>query len=149
MASIIKFGATANQLLGLAIEAKKNNDVVKQVDFLKRAIEADPHCARAYIYLAEAYIEMNSYADANDTLFVALANSLEAGEQKLIFGHLAINYDELDMRDVAEYYAGEDEDARGMYIDPDKRFAPEFEERVYDGDDDEDDYDDGYDDLDE
>lgn len=104
MAEIYKFKVKYDDLLSLADKAYEEGDVVKHVEYLRRAMALDAKRTEAPMRLSQTYSELEAYEISNELIYRTLDKGVDDYDRAAFFGQLAINFAELDMPDVAEYY---------------------------------------------
>lgn len=104
MADIIKFDVTCDDLLELADKAFEEHDIVRHVDYLKRALKQDPAFHEASLRLAQTYAMLGVHEISNDVIYRALNLGVDEDMRAAFYAQLAMNFLDADDAEVAEYY---------------------------------------------
>ena len=126
MAEIFKFKVDYEDLIAIADKALGEKDIVKHVDYLRRALSLDPKRTEAPMKLAQTYAALEAYEISNEVIFRALDKGVNEDDRAAFFGQLAINFAELDMPEVAEYYIRDYSDEFDFSYDDSKPDARRF-----------------------
>lgn len=104
MAQIIGFNLSKEDYLNLAETAFKNGETEKSITYLDKALAIDECFTEASFSLAGVYASLGAWEISNATLFKALAKHPCADDRDRIFYQLAMNFLDVNLPDVAEYY---------------------------------------------
>ncbi|MDE6302173.1 MAG: hypothetical protein K2M36_01105, partial [Clostridia bacterium] len=104
MAQIYDFQLSVKQYVDLALEKHRKGDNVSAARYARKAISKDSKYLPAYSVLSLLYAEENEYELSNKTLFAGM-NASGKWEDPMVRRQLAHNYAQLEMFDVAMYYA--------------------------------------------
>lgn len=104
MAQIIGFNLSKEDYLNLAETAFKNGETEKSITYLDKALAIDERFVEASVSLAGVYASLGAWEISNATLYKALAKHPCADDRDRIFYQLAMNFLDVNLPDVAEYY---------------------------------------------
>ncbi len=104
MAQIIGFNLSKEDYRNLAETAFKNGETEKSITYLDKALAIDERFVEASVSLAGVYASLGAWEISNATLFKALAKHPCADDRDRIFYQLAMNFLDVNLPDVAEYY---------------------------------------------
>lgn len=119
MAQIIGFNLSKEDYLNLADKAFKDGETEKSISYLDKALSIDERSAEASIALAIVYASLGAFEISNATLFKALAKHPCADDRDRIFYQLALNFLDVNLPDVAEYYLRDIADAYDLQLPED------------------------------
>lgn len=104
MAQIIGFNLSPEDYLNLADNAFKDGETEKSIAYLDKALSIDERFSEASIALANVYAALGAFEISNATLYKALATHPCVDDRDRIFYQLAMNFLDVNLPDVAEYY---------------------------------------------
>lgn len=104
MAQIFDFQLSAKQYVDLALEKHRLGDSISSARYARKAIKTNKTYLPAYGVLSFLYADEHEFELANKTLFVGM-NESHNWDDPNARRQLAHNYMQLDMLDVAMYYA--------------------------------------------
>ena len=119
MAQIIGFNLSKEDYLNLAETAFKNGETEKSITNLDKALAIDERFVEASLALAGVYASLGAWEISNATLYKALAKHPCADDRDRIFYQLAMNFLDVNLPDVAEYYLRDIADAYGLQLPED------------------------------
>ena len=119
MAQIIGFNLSKEDYLNLAETAFKNGETEKSITNLDKALAIDERFVEASLALAGVYASLGAWEISNATLYKALAKHPCADDRDRIFYQLAMNFLDVNLPDVAEYYLRDVADAYGLQLPED------------------------------
>lgn len=119
MAQIIGFNLSKEDYINLADKAFKDGETEKSISYLDKALSIDERSAEASIALAIVYASLGAFEISNATLFKALAKHPCADDRDRIFYQLALNFLDVNLPDVAEYYLRDIADAYDLQLPED------------------------------
>ncbi len=104
MAQIIGFDFSKEDYLNLADKAFSGGETEKSITYLNKALSIDERFSEASIALANVYAALGAWELSNATLYKALATHPGDDDKDRIFYQLAMNFLDVNLPDVAEYY---------------------------------------------
>lgn len=116
MAQIIGFNLSKEDYLNLAETAFKNGETEKSITYLDKALSIDERFVEAALALAGVYASLGAWEISNATLYKALAKHPCADDRDRIFYQLAMNFLDVNLPDVAEYYLRDIADAYDLQL---------------------------------
>ncbi len=119
MAQIIGFNLSKEDYLNLAETAFKNGETEKSITYLDKALAIDERFVEASLALAGVYASLGAWEISNATLYKALAKHPCADDRDRIFYQLAMNFLDVNLPDVAEYYLRDIADAYDLQLPED------------------------------
>ena len=119
MAQIIGFNLSKEDYLNLAETAFKNGETEKSITYLDKALSIDERFVEASLALAGVYASLGAWEISNATLYKALAQHPCADDRDRIFYQLAMNFLDVNLPDVAEYYLRDIADAYDLQLPED------------------------------
>lgn len=119
MAQIIGFNLSKEDYLNLAETAFKNGETEKSITNLDKALAIDERFVEASLALAGVYASLGAWEISNATLYKALAKHPCADDRDRIFYQLAMNFLDVNLPDVAEYYLRDIADAYDLQLSED------------------------------
>lgn len=119
MAQIIGFNLSKEDYLNLAETAFKNGETEKSITNLDKALAIDERFVEASLALAGVYASLGAWEISNATLYKALAKHPCADDRDRIFYQLAMNFLDVNLPDVAEYYLRDIADAYDLQLPED------------------------------
>lgn len=119
MAQIIGFNLSKEDYLNLAETAFKNGETEKSITNLDKALTIDERFVEASLALAGVYASLGAWEISNATLYKALAKHPCADDRDRIFYQLAMNFLDVNLPDVAEYYLRDIADAYDLQLPED------------------------------
>ena len=119
MAQIIGFNLSKEDYLNLAETAFKNGETEKSITNLDKALAIDKRFVEASLALAGVYASLGAWEISNATLYKALAKHPCADDRDRIFYQLAMNFLDVNLPDVAEYYLRDIADAYDLQLPED------------------------------
>ncbi len=119
MAQIIGFNLSKEDYLNLADNAFKDGETEKSIAYLDKALSIDARFCEASIALATVYSALGAWEISNATLFKALSKHPSAEDRDRIFYQLAMNFLDVNLPDVAEYYLRDIADAYDLQLPED------------------------------
>ena len=119
MAQIIGFNLSKEDYLNLAETAFKNGETEKSITYLDKALAMDERFVEASLALAGVYASLGAWEISNATLYKALAKHPCADDRDRIFYQLAMNFLDVNLPDVAEYYLRDIADAYDLQLPED------------------------------
>ena len=119
MAQIIGFNLSKEDYFNLADDAFSKGDSEKSIVNLNKALNVDDRFFEASLALATVYSSLGVWDLSNATLFKALAKHPCADDRDRIFYQLALNFLDVNLPDVAEYYLRDIADAYDLQLPED------------------------------
>ena len=119
MAQIIGFNLSKEDYLNLAETAFKNGETEKSITNLDKALAIDERFVEASLALAGVYASLGAWEISNATLYKVLAKHPCADDRDRIFYQLAMNFLDVNLPDVAEYYLRDIADAYDLQLPED------------------------------
>lgn len=116
MAKILGFDLTKEDYLNLADSAFSKGETEKSIAYLDKALSIDARFADASIARAVVYASLGAWELSNATLFKALSEHPDEDDKGRIFYQLAMNFADVNLFDVAEYYLRDIADAYDIQI---------------------------------
>lgn len=116
MAKILGFDLTKEDYLNLADSAFSKGETEKSIAYLDKALSIDARFADASIARAIVYASLGAWELSNATLFKALSEHPDEDDKGRIFYQLAMNFADVNLFDVAEYYLRDIADAYDIQI---------------------------------
>lgn len=119
MAQIIGFNLSKEDYLNLAEKAFKDGETEKSITYLDKALTIDGRFVEASVALAGVYSALGAWEISNATLYKALAKHPSEEDRERIFYQLAMNFLDINLPDVAEYYLRDIADAYDLQLPED------------------------------
>lgn len=116
MAKILGFDLSKDDYLSLADSAFSKGETEKSITYLDKALALDARFVDVSIARSMVYASLGAWDISNATLFKSLARHPSQDDQGRIFYQLAVNFADLNMPDVAEYYLRDIQDAYDIQI---------------------------------
>ncbi len=106
MAEIYDFNLNSKQYLNLALEKHRLGDALSAARYARNAIKCDKRNLSAYLVLSLIYAEDSEYDIANQVLFFGMHESGDWNNEE-VRRALTINFMQMNMYEVAAYYAND------------------------------------------
>lgn len=119
MAQIIGFNLSKEDYLNLAEKAFKDGETEKSITYLDKALSIDERFVEASVALAGVYSALGAWKLSNATLYRSLSKHPSDQDRERIFYQLAMNFLDLNLPDVAEYYLRDIADAYDLQLPED------------------------------
>lgn len=119
MAQIIGFNLSKEDYLNLAEKAFKDGETEKSITYLDKALSIDERFVEASVALAGVYSALGAWELSNATLYRSLSKHPSDQDRERIFYQLAMNFLDLNLPDVAEYYLRDIADAYDLQLPED------------------------------
>ncbi len=116
MAKILGFNLSKEDYLSLADSAFSKGETEQSITYLDKALSLDARYVDASLALSVVYASLGAWGISNATLFKSLSEHPDEEDKGRIFYQLAMNFADLNLPDVAEYYLRDIADAYDIQI---------------------------------